>query len=87
MTRARTPATKASRTTKKRCSNRKCPIGMQRLEDFHVAKGRKDGRQPWCRHCMNAVMRRLMRAKAAELRAFRLMKAMLDVAIEETSDR
>ncbi len=82
MTRARTPPTKSDITMKKRCG--KCRKEKV-LNDFHRNSKTKDRRQSWCRLCMNAVMRKVMRAKAAELRAFRLMKAMLDVAIEETS--
>ena len=69
-------------TIKKRCAR----CGKRKaLDDFHHDRAKKDGRQTWCRVCMNLTMRKVMRAKAAELRAFRLLKAMVDVAIEETS--
>jgi hypothetical protein len=81
VTAARTPPTKADLTKKKSCG--KCHK-RKILDDFHVSNGRPDGRQAWCRTCMNRIMRRIMRKKSADLRAFRLMKAMLDHAIAET---
>lgn len=82
MTARRTPPAATDLTLKKRCG--KCRH-KKVLDDFHVSRTSKDGRQGWCRRCMNKIMRTTMRAKAAELRAFRLMKAMLEVAVEETS--
>lgn len=80
MTAARIPPTNRDLTTWKtckRCHKKKC------LDQFHVHKARKDGRQQWCRKCMNKIMRRIQRRKAQELRAYRLLKTMIDVAEQE----
>lgn len=78
----RIAATKADKTSWKkcgRCHKRKC------LDDFHLANARKDKRQPWCRKCMNKVMRKVQREKAAELRTFRLLKSLISVAEQEAA--
>jgi superfamily II helicase len=82
VTARRVPPSKADLTTKKfctKCSERKV------LDDFHIDNKRKDGRQVWCRLCMNRVMKKIMRDKAAELRTFRLLKRMISVAEQETA--
>lgn len=80
MTAARIPPTKHTLRVKKTCG--KCHK-RKVLDDFHTHSGMRDGRQAWCRVCMNKIMRRIGRKKAAELRAYRLLKNMINVAEQE----
>ncbi len=81
MTTTPRPPTKSDITMKKRCG--KCRKEKV-LNDFHRNSTTKYKRQSWCRLCMNAVMRKAMRARRRLMKEMRA-KAMLDVAIEETS--
>ena len=80
---ARPAPTKAELTTKKKCW--RCRRKGLVLADFHRNNARKDGRQTWCRLCMNRIMKGIMAKKAAELRAFRLLKEMVVIAEKEAT--